>query len=471
MNARLHDYHVLWRAALSLTGAFDSAIVRWGGAFIALAFCAPVWYSQGIGAALTLAWCMAWGVVLLTWAWRFVPGALRLGAPADAKLVPGLRRRLIELACLVWFAAMAAIALIAYADNGAIGMWLLWIMLCTVGSALSAAGHQAGGVMLFAGCVGGAFLGRLSESVQAALAHPAAVALALLACAGVIVAAARTIFPEAGDRHWRMIGRRVRIFPEAGKPDPLLEELAGKQARSWYAVSLRRDCARRNSRRLVLHALGPSHHIGELLLGLGLFAGVLLVLGVFTTWRTSPEVVQDVGWLMACTLLFAPIAVAVRSSTLVAAFPGEQSLVRLAPAMPGSAGAFNRHLARGLLRLAFTGWCFAAGASLLLAALGRADAATLVSVASICCLVLPVLAAPLRNHAAGAPASVLAPLLLLGASIAASVAIGWAIRALSGLPALPVAAGVSIAITLAAITRGLRMMDRAPFAFPAGRMD
>lgn len=471
MNARLREYALLWRAALSLTSSFDSAIVRWGGLFIAIALCAPVWYSRGMDAALVLAWCIASGVLLMTWAWRFIPGAVKLAAPADAKLVPGLRRRLVELACLVWFAAIAAIALVAYADNGTIGMWLLWVMLGTVGSALSSAGHQAGGAMIFAGCMGGVFPGRLSDSVAGHLSHPAAVALVLLACAAAIVVAARAMFPEAGDRHWRMIDRRLRIFPAPGKPDPLLEELAGKQARGWYAVSLRRACARREARQLVLHALGPAHHIGELLLGLGLFAGVLVVLGIFTTWRTGAGVVEGIGWLLACTLLFAPIAAAVRISPLVSAFPAEQALVRLAPAMPGTAGRFNRHLGRALLGLAFKGWAFASAASLLLAALGGADGATLANVAGICCLVLPVLAAPLRDHAAGARPSALVPLLLLAVSIAASVAIGLALRALVGLPALPLAAGVSIAIAAWSITRGLRVMDSAPFAFPAGRMD
>lgn len=471
MNARVNDYRVLWRAALSHSSAFDSGIVRWGGLFIAIAIGAPVWYVQGLGATMVLAWCMAWGVVLVTWTWRFIPGALKLNSPANAKLVPGVRRRLVELACLVWFVAMAGIALTAYASNGTVGMWLLWIMLCTVGSALSAAGHQAGGAMILVACVGAVFLGDLSESAHATLSPPSIVALVLLACGGLIAVAVRAIFPEGGDRHWRMIERRVRIIAEPGKPDPMLQALAGAQSRGWYAASLRRDCARRDSRRLVLHGLGPAHHFGELLLGLGLFAGVLLVLAIFTTWRTGGEAVRDIGWLFASTLMFLPVATTLRLNELVGAYPDEQALVRLAPAMPGAQAPFNHHLGRSLLLQAFMGWALATGTALLLAALGGADAATLARVASICCLALPIMEAPLRNHALRAPSTVLGPLVLLGASIGASIAFGFALRAVSGLPAMPVAAVASLAIAAVAVMRGLRIMDASPFAFPARRMD
>lgn len=221
----------------------------------------------------------------------------------------------------------------------------------------------------------------------------------------------------------------------------------------------------------MLHALGPAHHVGALLLGLGLSAGVLVVLAIFTTRRTGGEAVRDIGWLFASTLMFLPIATTLRLNELVGAYPDEQALVRLAPAMPGAQAAFNRHLGRSLLLQAFMGWTLATAAALLLAALGGADAATLVRVASMCCLVLPIMEAPLRNHALRAPSTVFGPLLLLGASVGASIALGFGLRALSGLPALPVAAVASLAIAAVAIMRGLRMMDASPFAFPARRMD
>lgn len=474
MNARLVDYRMLWRAALSHSNPLASAIVRWGGASIALLYLAMDWYNEGTRAALLTAWVLACGAVLATWTWRFVPGAVKLASPADAKLVPGLRKRLMELACVVWVGAMAGIALTAWFGLGPIGIWLVWIMLGTVGSALSVAGHQAGGAMIFVACFGSVFLDDVPDSVKLILSGPPAVALALLACAGLIVVAVREIFPQAGDRHWRMIERRVRILAAPGKPDPLLDHLAGTRARSWYVRSLRQDCKRRDSRQLVLHALGPASHIGEMAMGLALFAVVLVVLGTFTTWRTGGDVVKDLGWLFASVLIFVPVATALRLNGLVAAHPDEQALVRLAPAMPGEAAPFNRHLGRALLRQAFMGWCLTAGTAMLLAALAGADPGALVSVASICCLVLPIMAAPLRNHALDTAPPALMSLLLLAAAIGASLVSGYALRAVSGLPLLPllpVAAGVSVAIAAAAVARGLRMIERFPVAFPARRLD
>ena len=471
MNARPQDYRVLWRAALSHSNPFASAIIRWGGAFIGIAFIASVWYTEGPHAMLVLAWRLACGAVLLTWTWRFIPGALKLASPANAKLVPGMRRRLVELACLVWFAAIAGLALTTFAGNGAVGSWLFWVVLGTVGSALGVAGHQAGGPLVIATVFGWSFFGRLPDSIHETLSHPAMLALALLLYAGLIAAAVRAMLPEGGERHWRMIERRARIAPAPGKPDPLLAGLAGTKARNWYAVSLRRDSARRDSRRLALHALGPAHHPGELLTGLALVSSVLVGVAILTTWRTGGEPVRDIGWIFACMLMIIPLSMHLRLDGLLGAYPGEQALVRLAPAMPGAAAAFNRHLGRALLLQGVKGWVLSTGVAMLLAALGGASQASLLLLASTCCLLLPVLAAPLRNHALRAPSSAVVSILMLALSVAASLGIGFALRPATGLPVLPLAAIASIAIAAWTITRGLRVMEGAPFAFPAGRTD
>ncbi|UVW29518.1 hypothetical protein [Massilia sp. H6] len=470
MNARLHDYRVLWRAALSHTARVDSAVVRWGAAFIAIVVCLAAWLDQGLRAALVLLWCLACAMVLIIWTWCFIPGAVELGAPANAKLVPGMRRRLVELACMVWFAAIAGLALSSLADIGPSAPWLLWIMLGTIGSALHAAGHGFGAPLMVATCFGAVVLGQVPATLHAALSPPWIAALALLAGAAIVVAAG-ALFPEAGERHWRMIERRLRLQPGPGKADPLLQGFGGARVKRWYAASLRRACARRDGRGLVLHALGPAHHLGELSAGLGALAAVLAVIAVFTTWHDGADAATGLGWLFGSLLLIVPMATTLRLNGLVAAYPAEQALVRLAPAMPGTAATFNRHLARTLVLQAFKAWSLGTGACLLLAVLGTGDASTLVRVASICCLTLPLVAAPLRNHAMRSPLPFLMPMLLLAASVAASIAIGMAARAVTGVPAMPVAALASIAFAAWAVRRGLRMVDGSPFAFPAGRID
>lgn len=67
MNARLREYALLWRAASSHADSSHSAIVRWGGSFIALALASAAWEAAGPRGALLLAWCLAWGAILLTW--------------------------------------------------------------------------------------------------------------------------------------------------------------------------------------------------------------------------------------------------------------------------------------------------------------------------------------------------------------------------------------------------------------------
>lgn len=470
MNARLRDYSLLWQAAVTHANPRLSAIIRWGAPLLALIVAAAAWATRGAAAALVLAWCVGCAVVLLSWAWRFVPGAVKLNSPANAKLVPGMRRRLVELGCIVWFLPVAGIALAPYADPGRVGIWLFMLVSFTLGAALGAAGHQAGWPVIAASFFGSAFLGDLPPVVQSLLSSLPGLVLALLLYAAIIVVVARDIFPEGGERHWRMIGRRTRLVGETGKRDPLLDQMGGRQANKWYAASLRRDSARRDARKLVLHALGPAHHLGELVLGLALLACVVACISVFATWRTGTDVLGGIGWLLACTLLIVPFSTIVRLDGQVAAHPGEQALLRLAPAMPGSAPAFNRHLGRALLLHALASWAIASGAALALTALGGASATTLFNLACACCLLLPLVAAPLRNHARRAPLAAFLAVVVVLVSANMDLLLGFSARN-AGLPALPVAAVLSMVSAAVLVQRGMRIMAAAPFAFPAGRMD
>jgi hypothetical protein len=407
--------------------------------------------------------------LLLAWTWRFMPGAVKLNSPADASLAPRMRRHLVELACLAWFVPIAGIALAPYPDPGGLGLWLFLIVFGTVGSASGIAGHQAGGAVLAVACFGSVFVGKVPPAAHALLSSPAGLALALLLYAGLIVAAAREMFPQGGERHWNMMARRARIGKGAGQPDLFVEKVAGGNTHRWYAATLRRDSERRDSRALVLHALGPVHHLGESMVVLGLVSAVLAALAVFTAWRTDGDVVRDIGWLFTCLLLVIPFSQNLRLNALMKAYPAVQALVRLAPAMPGAAASFNRHLGRALVLQALTTWTIASGAALALTALGGASGTTLLNLACACCLLLPLAAAPLRNHARRAPLAAWLAVVLLLVSAAMDLMLGFAARQI-GL-VLPVAAALSIATAAIAITRGLRVMEASPFAFPAGRMD
>lgn len=472
LASRLSMYALLWRAAMSHADQGSSGIIRWGGLFLASVAGLLAWFTAGPRGLGALAWCVAFGAILVLWMTRFIPGAVKLNSPANAKLVPQMRRRLLELACIVWLAGIAGIAMAPLENSTALGLVLLYVVVITVGSAFSAAGHQAGIAMLTATCIGSPFIGQVPPALLEGLSRPPQLALAVLLYAGLIVVAAREIFPEGGERHWNMLARRTRVADAAGKKDLMVEQVAGSQASKWYAASLGRASKRRDARSLVLHGLGPAHHLGELAVGLALLSCVMLAIGVFATWRAGldAEVLGGIGWVLACVLLVIPFSTIVRLDGQVAAHPAEQALVRLAPAMPGTAPSFNRHLGRALLLQALKAWAAASSVALALTAVGGASAATLLNLACACCLLLPLVAAPLRNHARRAPLASMLVVIVLLVSAGADILLGFSARH-AGLPVLPVAAMLSIATAAIAVRRGLRVMEHSPFAFPAGRID
>lgn len=470
MNGRLQDYRLLWRAAISHGNPFSSMIVRIGLSFIALVVVAAKWGSDGLGPTLVWVWIGLCLALLLTWAYRFVPGAVQLAAPANAKLVPRARRRLIELFFLVWFLGMLGAVLASYAD-GKSGLMLFWCVGLTLGSALSAAGHGAGTPVLLLTFGIAMFGGSLAPRVEAVLSAPVVQAPALLLSVGLAALVARLVFPEAGERHWRMVARRARMADMAVNPGGQLDRERSLKSGRWYAATLRRDSARRDSRRLLLHALGTTHHVDDLVKGLGMVSIVVFVLGTFIGWRAGEDVVVGIGWLFACSLFAVPFATSLRLSQLMPVRAGEQALVRLAPAMPSAAPAFNRHFALALLRHGFTGWALAAAAALLVAAIAGTQRDKLVNLACACCLMLPMVAAPLRDYARRGAASPMLPIMLLLASIGVSLFLGFAVSGWFGWPVLPVAAAIGIGFAAIAVKVGLGIMSRSPFAFPAARMD
>jgi hypothetical protein len=471
MNARIGEYRMLWQAAVTHANPRLSAITRWGSSTLAIVAGAAVAYINGPRAALAVFWCGASVFLLLDWAWRFMPGAVKLNSPADAKLVPQMRRRLVELSCLVCFIGVAGIATAPYADASGLGAWLFWIVVFVVGTGLATAGHAAGSAIVMSACIASPFISKVPDALTAMLSHPMAVVLALPVYAGVILVAVRAMFPQAGEGHWAMLARRARWTSAAGKPDPLLGRVAGTRARNWYAASLRRASASRDSRRLVLHALGPSHHISEAVAALGLLVLVLLGVGILSSWRVSSDVLPAMGWLFATMLMFIPIAQSVRLGQAPVAHAAEQALVRLTPAVPAGAEAFNFQLGRSLALQVLSAWALSTAAALALAALGGGGREALLRLASLCCMALPVVAVPLRDHASRRHIAMATAATLLLMSVVESVIAGMVVNAFTSIPVLWVAALVSIGFTVVVVLRGLNTVRRAPCAFPAGRID
>jgi len=466
MSTRLQDYRMLWRAAATHANTRSTRFVGWFVLFAVIALGAAVGARKGIQAAVALFWMAGFAVPLLNWGLRFMPGAVKLNTPANAKLVPQMRRRLVELSCLLCCVCIAGIASAPYAEKGGL---LFWIVLLAVGTGLAASGHWAGSVVVVASSLSAVFVSKLG--LFALLSHPVVLLLSLPLYAAVIVIAVCAMFPQAGEGHWRMEARRARWQETGAKGDPFVERMAGVYTKGWYAVALRRDSARRDGPRLMLHALGPVQHLGEIAVAIGLMTLMLGALGLFTAWRVDAGVVRGIGWLFAAMLLFVPLSHSLRLGQLAGSHAAEQALARLTPVAPGTAAAFNRQLGRALLRRALAGWGMASGAALLLVTIGGAEPGTLLLLAGVCCLVVPMVALPLRDHASRRRLPGEVAIVLMLVSFAPCLWLAFVLARATGLPVMAIAAPLSVAVTVLTVVRGLRTMEAAPFAFPAGRTD
>jgi hypothetical protein len=469
MSPRLLQYRTLWRAAMAQSGARTNVLLAW-----VLAVATVLAIAAGLvlgGEARVWAWCTPFAVVLLAWGGSFVRGAARLNTPAHAKLVPQMRNRLIELGFGTWFLCLAAIAACPFADTRGMVYAVIWGGLLTLGMGLSGAGH-GGGLALIFGAVFMPSTRRWLPWLQEAASSPLCLAavVALLAPAGLAVA--RAMFPQGGERHWRMQARRERWV--SARPVDRGNHPWLKLSKAWYAAVLRRDSARRNARSLLLHALGlgPGHadFRGASLLT---FVLGLIVLGLVRLGGSASvlEASADLGWVLASLLLLMP---AVQAEIPLRAMPGtasEQSLLRLAPLMPGAAPAFNRLLGRALLVRALGDWALVSLFAFTLTWLSGASASTLMLQACLCCMGLSMTVTGLGDHARRRPLR--GPLrLVLGAGAVLLCTVGgFALRTAYGIPAMPAATLIALALTAVLAMARWRSMVQAPFAFPAGRMD
>jgi hypothetical protein len=470
--SRLHSYAMLWRAAVSFARPRGAAVVLWATLLLALASAAlSLWFGHVRG-ALIWSGAILPGGVLLAWAMYFVPNAVKLNTPASAKLMPHMRRRLMELTYLVWIICIAVVAANPHPDPSSVVFSLALAATTTLGIALAAAGYQLGMVVIMVASFGSVYIPHLPAWLVEAMRSPGFLAAELAVFAALGALAVRALFPDGGDAHWRLIDRRKRVQAEqtVGGTARMEKRRLGAL---WYGKTLRHDCAVRDSRALVLHALGASQHLGEALTTvftlLATAAGLLLLATI--EGPASSRLASDYGWAYASVLLMISMVFSWRPVVLMKATPEEQALLRLAPLMPSTARGFNRHLARALLRRAFAGWSVFAGSALLLTWITGVSGSIMLLQASICCLALPMLAVPLRDHARRAPlAGAFQTLALIGSVILCAV-VGAIASTRFGWPFTVVAAGCAVLVAIAAILRGMRVMGEAPCAFPAGRLD
>lgn len=470
MNSRLRTYRLLWRSAVNFAHPSSAATFLWGTAFLMAASVVFGLVFADARTALTWASALAPGGVLLVWAFYFVPNAVKLNTPANARLVPQARRRLMELTYLIWLACILAIALNPHKDAAMVSYGLFWAAAATLGLALCASGNQLGIGVIIVGSFGSVYMKFLPGWLNNAAATPAFLVAEVAVFAVLGVPMVRRMFPSGGDAHWKLNERRKLARP-IDSVQGVAEGDKRRSASYFYARTLRRAIARRDQRALVMHALSPSQHIG----GTAVIMVVLLLVGLAAIALTrlyssaAADVARSVVSFSGLTCAMLAMNYAWSPTTLMRGTPVEQSLVRLAPAMPSAARDFNRRLGHALLRQALGMWALAAACTIVLAWIGGASAAVMTAQACVVLMALPAVALSLRDHARRTVLTGIGAVLLVASLV---MSMGFAmVGAYVGARAVPVVAGCALLLAALAVVRGLRVMEAAPFAFPAGRLD
>ena len=296
--------------------------------------------------------CAALVVLLWLWSSIFVGSAILQNHPANACLVPHLRRRLITVCVGLFVGSSVVLALTASIFFGHFGY------------ALAAAGLLLPYVLLlqrffylamlpgFASPLSHWVPAAWSDRLTASLASVSEPTLSLLGVAADIVLLAwglSIVLPRGGDRHFAVSARRT-LWGGAGKDGAALRELQRRRVWRWgYARVLRRDSLRAGAPgHKMMHTLGTAVNEANAIFGVAVCAlvAVLAALAKVPDGKIiGPLTIFDFAQAMMLLSLFS-YTVAVRLAGFT--HNAEQGLYRLTPGAP-SARELNRVFAQTVL--------------------------------------------------------------------------------------------------------------------------
>lgn len=474
MSAALRDYSLLWRAALAVRHPRTNAILCGMALFLAvLVGGAVLLATSSVTDAALIALRVAFAIFAFGCLMYYVPGVLKLSTPANAVLVPRMRRRARQLTTLAWLLAAGFSTLLAagspippYVVFLGTGLWL-------VALGLARGGRKAGQWIQFFLPLAVVFHGLIPRPWLGALDSVPVLGVAFFLLLALGAYTLETMFPNGGDRHFRLKAAQKLVTEQMSAEEQFRRVRMPRLGWSVYRAVLRRDCARRDAMALLMHVLGPAAHWSGRGLSLLLpVAGAALLMPLLRELasRDTLAVIAGGSWLFASSVLLVQLFDGERRMQRLSFTRGEQSLLRLAPPIPGAAAAFNRRFARRLLRTALAEWAMTSAAVLIIVALTGAPPAVLAWQAWICCLALPLVASNLRDHAHRAGSGGWRVFLWLLVSLAFSFLVGNAARELLGTPLLPGAALAALILAVGAVAWRWRRLVRAPHAFPVGRL-
>lgn len=477
MNASLfQDFRRIWTVTTLQRGERTMLMLGWlalaaGGLAGLGAFLAVLAHKQGPLFPLQILTGLFASWLGLVWMVLFVPGSIMLNSPANARLVPRQRRRLMQMAAAGWLLVCAGMSFASWEWGvfPAVGLGL-------IGFALLRAGKGWAGLLFIIALNWGSLARHVLPPavVEAVSSHTGLWILSVLMLpAGVW--ALRSLYPAAGDAHLAWRGDPLMRQAQSNANDVTnlgpLARLSRAASARLYGPVLQRDLRRPRPGRMLMHALGPTTHWSAWIGSTGLILSVGLGVRLLLAWRGEGMLRESVSVIMACVsamtliILFSTAAF----SQQIRKTAGEQSLLRLTP-LAGSAPLLNRRLALELLKSALRHWAMLTGAILAAVFLIGGAGEIIAAEAAFCLLAGQLAMMGLLGDFAGESGWNVARGVQAGFLGVFELLVALGLAKLSGTSIWAWLALIAIGAGAFQLHRAWRVMLAAPPAFPAGRM-
>jgi hypothetical protein len=471
MKRMLQEFRVAWSCGFACRGGGKTKYWFWF--LFALSPVIPVitWYETG-NLRVSIGSLYAPFSLLFVCTWLpLISGLIRQNSSANAKLVPKLHRRLIQLTVASGLSGIivnAYLIALVYSNFG-------WCLVAMLFLALSLGWGQARNVgwMTALFIIGQKIISEaLPPSTMAILSSDSAliawIVLGLLLNAVFI----KSAFPRGGDRSWLVLKNAQRQFNQAKEPFAIGRD-AGRLALAPYNRALRVACTNR-LKNLAMLTLGPNCHWGALFIPLLLVVVVITLSKIFLLAFPASKMsdfLNGFEWNVITTILIVMQFLTQDMAMQFSKTRVEQSLFRLGAYAP-PANILNRTLASGIVRAKLQGFFLTLFVALACSAVMGVTYEKMITECTFCCLTLPFICLHLRDYSREAMMNtgyariwqflgflIFVPGFIILGTVTTSPAIGGAIIV------------ICIALSAVLIPYRWRNMVASPVAFPAGRFE
>jgi hypothetical protein len=193
-------------------------------------------------------------LLMLVWTMVVTPALALMNTPANARLVPRMRKRMVELTAAGWLLSGAFGLLTPFWQ--ATPLIVLWVMSMSG----ARAGNRVGTVLVIFAAMSGSVLDRLPASAREFCMSAPGILIFCLLVAAYGAWSIRTVLPNGGDRHFAKRKRQVEIIERLQSMGRKPSKADGKPIANPYTFVLRRAINARQSSSLMLLGFGPGAH-------------------------------------------------------------------------------------------------------------------------------------------------------------------------------------------------------------------